>query len=298
MIDTVLIRLFAVLFVAVLCAQEPTKFPLPPADAPEAPVDFVCPMDPDVRSKGPGKCPRCGMTLVAGIPDQVEYPLDLKLTPARIQPGKHVQLAFTIRDPKTGEQVKDFQIVHEKLFHMFIVSQDLKFFVHDHPIKGDDAIFRYDTVLPRPGMYRVLGDFYPAGGVPQLIVRTMIVPGGAITPGTKLQPDVSPRKTANMTVSLRTEPAKPIAGMKTLMFFHLDPSDGIEKYLGAWGHMMAASQDLVDMIHTHPFLANGGPDPQFNLIFPRPGVYRVWVQFQRHGEVNTAVFDVPVNELK
>ena len=29
---------------------------------------FVCPMDPEVRSKGPGKCPRCGMTLVPGIP--------------------------------------------------------------------------------------------------------------------------------------------------------------------------------------------------------------------------------------
>jgi hypothetical protein len=32
---------------------------------------------------------------------------------------------------------------------------------------------------------------------------------------------------------------------------------------------------------------------QFNLVFPRARVYRVWVQFQRNGVVNTAHFDVP-----
>jgi len=33
---------------------------------------------------------------------------------------------------------------------------------------------------------------------------------------------------------------------------------------------------------------------QFSLIFPRARTYRVWVQFQRQGVVNTAHFDVPV----
>ena len=36
---------------------------------------------------------------------------------------------------------------------------------------------------------------------------------------------------------------------------------------------------------------------QFNLTFPRPRPYRVWVQFQRMGVVNTVHFDVPVKEL-
>jgi len=99
-------------------------------------------------------------------------------------------------------------------------------------------------------------------------------------------------------VSLTTEPAQPIAGMKTLLFFQLHPATGLERYLGAWGHMLAASEDLVDMIHNHPFLADGGPQLQFNMIFPRPVVYRVWVQFQRQGVVNTTWFDIPVTELK
>jgi hypothetical protein len=32
----------------------------------------------------------------------------------------------------------------------------------------------------------------------------------------------------------------------------MTPGDGLEKYLGAWGHMLAASDDLIDMTHTHP----------------------------------------------
>jgi hypothetical protein len=85
--------------------------------------------------------------------------------------------------------------------------------------------------------------------------------------------------------------------MKTLMFFRVSPADGFEPYLGAWGHMLAVSSDLIDLIHTHPFLANG-PLVQFNVEFPRAGTYRVWVQFQRKGVVNTARFDVPVARLE
>lgn len=293
-------RIAAILFTALLLgAQEPAsqKFPLPAPEAPEPPVEWVCPMDPEVRAKGPGKCPRCGMALAPGIPDQVEYPVDLKVAPKLLKPGGNAQLSFTIRDPKTGNPVKDFEIMHEKLFHMFIVSQDLKYFVHEHPVKGADAVFRYNALLPKAGMYRVLSDFYPKGGTPQLIAKTLVVPGAPITAGTKLTPDLGTQKAENVSVSLEMEPKEAIAGLKTLMFFNLEPGDGMEQYLGAWGHMMAASQDLVDMIHTHPFLADGGPRIQFNLIFPRAGVYRVWVQFQRKGVVNTVAFNVPVREL-
>jgi len=100
-----------------------------------------------------------------------------------------------------------------------------------------------------------------------------------------------------MQVSLDTDPSDPIAGTKTMMSFKLNPGEGLEKYIGAWGHMLAASDDLIDLIHTHPFIADGGPNMQFNVYFPRPRTYRVWVQFQRKAVVNTAYFDIPVHEL-
>jgi hypothetical protein len=63
------------------------------------------------------------------------------------------------------------------------------------------------------------------------------------------------------------------------------------------GHMLTASDDLIDLIHSHPFLANGAL-VQFNIEFPRARTYRVWVQFQRKGVINTVRFDVPVARLE
>ena len=219
--------------------------------------------------------------------------MDLKVIPTAPKPMQPTRLQFLVRDPWKERPVTNFQIVHERLFHMFVVSQDLKFFVHDHPILEKDGVFHYDLKLPEPGMYRILGDFYPDGATPQLIAKTVLVAGKPPAPIT-LDRDYSAKDAGNMQVELVTDPPQPIAHTKTLMFFRVKPGEGLEKYLGAWGHMLAASDDLIDLIHTHPFLADGGPEIQFNMIFPRARTYRVWVQFQRNGVVNTAHFDVPV----
>lgn len=289
-----LIRLLPALFAGLLAFQEvPTTAPA----ADDKPVEWVCPMDRDVHTKGPGKCPRCGMALVAGIPDFVEFTTKIRTNPKMIRPGAPTAMTFEMIDPATHKRVTEFETVHEKLFHLFMVSQDLKFFAHEHPVFDKSGEFHFDWKFPQSGMYRVLTDYYPKGATPQLAVNTLFVAGPPQTP-VKLVADLAPQKSANLTASLTMDPPEPVAGFKTMMFFDLNPGDGLEPYLGAWGHMLAASEDLVDMIHNHPFLADGSARVQFNLIFPRPGVYRVWVQFQRKGVVNTVAFNVPVVELK
>ncbi|MBI4906532.1 MAG: hypothetical protein HY820_23085 [Acidobacteria bacterium] len=258
-------------------------------------------MDKDVRTKGPGKCPRCGMKLVAGIADSAEYPVRLKLSPRVAQPGKPVGMTFTVEHPKTAATVKNFEVVHEKLFHLFLISEDLSFFAHEHPEPQSSGEFTFRTALPKPGAYRIATDFYPAGGTPQMVVSTLFVAGKA---GVKapLKADVHPQQAANIRVSMTSEPPQPLAGFKTLLFFTLESTTGaplkLEQYLGAWGHMLAGSEDLIDLVHTHPFIADGGPKVQFNMIFPREGIYRVWVQFQNNGVVNTSAFNVPVQQLR
>jgi len=221
-----------------------------------------------------------------------------------LKPNQDIQLHFNIVDPTTNKTVKDFEIMHEKLYHLFLVSQDMQFFEHVHPIQQPDGTFNLEARFPHPGLYRVLSDFYPKNATPQLVARTLMVPGaGFKLQEAKLEPDVAPKQTENLHVELQLDPPQPLAGFKTIMFFKLTPNDHIEQYIGAWAHLMIASQDLIDMIHTHPIYVTD-PDEgayklvQANMIFPRPGIYRVWIQFQRKGVVNTAAFNVPVDELK
>jgi hypothetical protein len=265
--------------------------------------EYVCPMDADVRSSSPGKCYRCGMTLVEGVMDITEYPLNLTIAPKPLRPGEPARLDFDIENPRTHQPVRDFDVVHEKLYHLFVVSQDLKFFLHTHPERSGDENFHLDLKFPRAGMYRVLSDFYPRGGTPQLVTSTVMVPGAGFHLGAaRLEPDLGAQKTENSGVALVMSPAKPIAGEKELLNFRVTPDDGIEPYLGAMGHMLTASSDLIEMIHNHPFQTidarfNAYKELQFNVIFPRAGVYRVWVQFQRRGVVNTVAFNVPVTSV-
>ena len=81
------------------------------------------------------------------------------------------------------------------------------------------------------------------------------------------------------------------------------PIADLQRYLGAFAHMLIVSEDLVEHIHTHPHEMiegtevkdGGGPEVAFDAFFPRSGRYRAWLQFQRNGKLSTVsfTFDVP-----
>jgi heavy metal-binding protein len=258
---------------------------------------YICPMDPDVRSQQPGACRRCGMTLVAGIPDPVEFHLDVATVPARVLPGRPAALQFFVHDPWKNRPVSEYNLVHERLFHAFVVSEDLEFFQHAHPTLVGDGRFQLPITFPKAGMFRVLGDFYPSGATPQLNSQTVYVPGTPPAPA-QLVRDYASKSAENMRVSVETIPAEPVAGNRTQLRFRIEPANGLEKYLGAWAHMLAASADLIDMMHEHPYRVDEGAMVEFEVVFPRAAVYRTWVQFQREGTVNTVHFDIPVRALE
>src|SRR5262249_40948853 len=149
----------------------------------------------------------------AGITEIEEYPVSVKLKPRVARAGAPVELRIQVQDPKTGAPVKQFELMHEKLLHMFLVSEDLQFFVHDHPAFQPSGDFLYQTVFPHGGAYRVVTDFYPTGGTPQMIPKTVFV-AGEVPARKPLVADVGPQRSKNLEVSLTTEPPEPLAGFK------------------------------------------------------------------------------------
>ena len=236
----------------------------------------------------------------------VEYVVDIRATPRSIPAGETVRLEFAIRELPTGPSgempggaiVTDFQFSHTHRFHIYIVSQDLRFFLHEHPGLSPDGKFRIEVTLPSPGLYRILSEFQPQGAPEQSVIDSLVV-AGAPPSLPALTRDDSARQAEGLRVAMRTDPAQPHPGGKTLLFFTLDPQAGLENFHGDRGQMLVASDDLIDLIHVEPFAAAAEtPQVQFNVYFPRPRNYRVWVEFQSRGRVSTAWFDVPVEELK
>lgn len=273
------------------------------------PLTYFCPMHMDVTAKAAGKCGKCGMALVPGDPwDEREYVLDVQTTPSAPRAGEPTGFRLLVADPTTRQPVADYVPVHDKRFHLFVVSQDLEHFAHIHPEQQPDGSWAIDHTLSKPGYYRVYSDFLPMGGTPQVIARTVATQGykGDLARSiATLVPDRAFIKTVDgTTLRLTFEPSPIAAGVTTKLKYEVSadgrPVTDLEPYLAAWGHTLVLSEDALEYIHAHPIEylppdaaeAKGGPTITFDALFPKPGRYRLWTQFKRHGIVSTATFTV------
>lgn len=299
---------------------------------------YTCPMHLNIRTKNPGKCPICGMELRSMVPEiQEEFDLELTTVPAIPEANKPIRLNLTVRNPRTGKINSEFALMHDRPFHLFVISQDMDEFQHIHPTQNADGSFSIDTFLPRAGLYKVYADFYPMIGTPQVLQRNLVTRGAQcdlVANQAQLKPSAQSSMSAKaiatavtkanadmlgvvqsalaanpsneMVVNLET--GKLASGQEAVLSFHLtdavtgQPVKDLIPFLGAWGHMLILSEDQVDVIHSHPdVLVNtdipynqqhGGPDLKFDVNFPAPGNYRIWIQFIRGRQVHTAHFDV------
>jgi len=298
-----------VLLVALISLGAAQQGGAPPANA----TAWFCPMHPEVTGAEPGRCRECGMALVVGDPfDTREYSVELTSVPAAVKAGQPVTLFFTVRHPGTGALITTYELVHEKRYHLFVVSSDMEFFEHIHPEQQPDGRWSIEVTLPKPGDYQLLSDFLPTGGSPQFIGRTIETAGftGDLeSQAPHLQPDTLFTKTVgSMTAHLELEPATLVEGQYGHLMFTLSdaktgrPVTDLQPYLGAFGHALILSEDMRDYVHSHPFEGPdsdiskgfGGPTVTFEGYMPRAGKYRAWSQFQRNGEVVTVPFTVNV----
>lgn len=274
---------------------------------------WFCPMHPEVTASEAGRCRKCGMTLVPGDPfDTREYGLELTSMPTAIKSGVPTTMTFTIRHPGTGDLVTRFETVHEKRYHLFVVSRDMEVFEHIHPEQQKDGRWKIEVTLPKPGSYQLLSDFLPTGGSPQFIGRTIETVGfeGDLESDVPhLVPDTVLTKTVgSVTAHVELEPSILVEGQfGHLMFTLSDAKTGrlvtdLQPYLGAFGHALILSEDMRDYVHSHPFESPendiskgiGGPTVTFEGYMPKAGRYRAWCQFQRNGEVITIPFTLNV----
>lgn len=282
-------------------------------DMPSTTSGYICPMHPNEVKATPGTCSICGMTLVPGDPmATADYPVKVTTEPRIVKAGQKTKFTFSITHPLTGEKVKEFGEVHDKLYHLFIVSRDMTQFFHIHPQLQSDGSLVVEETLPAAGQYVLFSDFMPVGGGPQMVATPLVTAGyegDILSQLPNLKPDTSfTRKVNGTTVELQIEPAKLIAGEEADIPIHFSdekteaPVTNLQRYLGAFGHAMMLSEDMTEHVHSHPeqmlegttITEGGGPDLVFHALFPKPGNYRIWLQFQRNNVLSTIPFTVRV----
>jgi hypothetical protein len=295
--------------------------PLAQGRSPSAETAFVCPMHPDYTTDIEGRCPRCGMALVKASPFDVrDYELEFTTTPQVVRAGQRATWRLRVLHPDTQRAITNFEVVHEKQYHLFVISQDMAHFQHIHPELRPDGTWTIDVTLPKAGYYTVLSDFLPRGGAWQFIARPLVTAGYKgdladdsvpLLPDTNLTKDVD-----DLRATLSFDPPTFVAGQYGHLNYHLTdaatgrPVTDLQTYLGAFGHTLIMSEDLTEYVHSHPLdivpgtdddgepefvippgtdleKLRGGPDVTFDGLMPRPGRYRAWTQFRRHNTVHT-----------
>jgi hypothetical protein len=283
-------------------------------------IAFLCPMHPDYTLDVAGKCPRCGMALVqAAAYDVRDYRLEFRTVPAVVTAGRKATLRFRILHPSFDAAIEKFEVVHDRQYHLFVISQDMEHFEHIHPEQLKDGSWTIDVTLPKPGYYKVLSDFLPRGGSTQFIARPLVTAGYAgdlAGDSAHLVPDTVLRKTVkDITADVTFDPPAFTAGLYGHLTFHLTdsttgrPITDLQPYLGAFGHTLIMSEDMADYVHSHPIdvsatdeegpkqfmlpadvdpeTLRGGPEVTFEGLMPKPGRYRAWTQFRRNNNLYT-----------
>jgi len=211
--------------------------------------------------------------------------------------GTLIAVELTTKD---GESIETFDLNHEKLLHLIVISEDLSYFAHLHPEYRGGGVFEIHNEFPAGGNYRFIADFKPAGGDSMTKLEWKTVDGepaapAVITPSAELTDSEGGRKVDLIAAELGANKAA------TLTFTISDEASGapvtdLEPYLGAIGHVVVLSADGERYVHVHAEGEQGtGPEARFEATFPTSGIYKIWGQFQQNGEVFTVdyVVDVP-----
>lgn len=220
----------------------------------------------------------------------------------RMDPGAPALWTIGFTDARTGP-VKDFQIVHEKPLHLIVVSRDLSRFAHVHP-ELDAATGRFKLRLNsgagpddrpsaeglKPGPYLMYAEAFSAA-LGSLGGRFAARVRGPYRPEPLIADEPSPSGWIEKTgAAVKVEPMPDMLHLS----FRLDDSQGLEPWLGMDGHGILIAEGGKDFYHLHAMTK----DLTFMLHdeVPPPGLYKLWIQVKRRGEVLTFPFTLRLTE--
>lgn len=232
-----------------------------------------------------------------GAADLSASTVEWSFEPEHPKAGETFAITMNMKDGE-GKPIEKFDISHEKLMHLIVVSEDLSQFYHLHPEYDGKSGFFQEAELSKGGTYRLFADYKPAGEAALTATGNVHVAGMESETPIAPDTDITKPKTVNgLNVSLAISTLK--AGQESGLTFRFENAasgkavSDLEPYLGAIGHVVVIGEGAESYLHVHAENGNDtGPEAEFSTKFPKPGLYRIWGQFQRDGKVFTVPFTV------
>ncbi|MFR9776548.1 hypothetical protein ACL02O_10890 [Micromonospora sp. MS34] len=210
--------------------------------------------------------------------------------------GRAGELRFRIRDERR-RPVTRFAVVHDKPMHLIVVRRDLTGYQHLHPTMAADGTWSVPLTLPQSGVWRAYADFTAVADDGR---QTAVTLGADLAAAGPYAPRPLPAPATSTTVDGFTVgyQGTPKPGDTVPVRFTVTAGGApapLERYLGAYGHLVALREGDLGYLHVHP-----GPQAEpgtvtFWTTVPGPGRYRIFLDFKVGGVVRTAEFTLAVD---
>jgi hypothetical protein len=228
-----------------------------------------------------------------------------------------LKLDVTLHQIGQTKPVTKFDSDLGKAMHIIAVSEDMTVFLHHHVDHVIDGHGQVRIRFPKAGLYHIYVDSEPHT-LGQQVQRFDLPVGNApateppkLAPGS-LSADAGPYEVTFDTLELN-------ANEPTMLTMHIaengKPAKDLKPYLGVGAHVVLISADGIDYVHVHPMpmdamsaghdanhdmhgmagmtMADGAsvpPDMMLHLAVPKPGLYKLWVQFDGGRSLYTLPF--------
>lgn len=182
--------------------------------------------------------------------------------------GRREAYVFRIFGPD-GLVLRDYDLEHERRLHLVVVARSPNAqFLHLHPQQRSDGAWTVPMTLPVNGSYRVFADFTTGGERRTLGIDLAGHSGSDLATERSSEYEVVLREAGD-----RLEFAVRRAGNPVK----------IGRYLGARGHLVVLREGDLAYIHAHA----DEDELAFDVPFPGSGRYRLYLQFEVGGRVET-----------
>ncbi len=214
--------------------------------------------------------------------------LHLQTSPTSPKAGEATEIRGMLHDT-SGKMLKDFEVVHDKKIHLIVVRDGLDEFSHLHPTLDLDGKLSVGHTFAKGGTHHVFVDYKPVGKSQATAQGTLTVGGDSPT-AERLKPNVPGRvESGGLLADVSMEASDSSAVVRfSLLNLSGQPVADLQPYLGAMGHLVVIGAEADQYVHAHPLESEPNTNVvEFEVHFPRAGVYKLWGQFQRNGQVHT-----------